>query len=68
MQDLFFLRDVATRQRFIHPTGDHVFQSVYGLRPGHVGACCFTSQQVAKFFALWDGEEIERVSVQKLLL
>ena len=53
---LFLLRSKQDNTMYIHPTGQHVFQNVYGLRKGKVGACCFTVDQCDKFIAISDIE------------
>jgi hypothetical protein len=62
---LYFLRSKLNKSMYIHPTGDHVFQSVYGLKEGKVGACCFTEEQVKQFLVLWDEEPIEKEELKK---
>jgi hypothetical protein len=62
---VFFLRDVKTKKEYIHPTGDHMFQSVYGLRIGKIGACCFNQEQVNSFFAKWEGVELEKEELKQ---
>lgn len=64
MIQLYFIRDVKTKSRYIHPTGTHIFQNVYGLREGKPGAACFSEEQVNKFMAKWEGEEVEKEKLQ----
>jgi hypothetical protein len=63
--DLYFLRSTENKRLFIHPVGNDVFQPVYGLKQGAVGAACFTLEMADNFIAAAEGVVLEKLSVTK---
>jgi len=61
---IYFLRSVKDKSFYIHPDGKHLFETVYALKKGKIGACCFTNEQ-AELFIVAHIEPLEKEELKK---